>query len=54
MYEPTNKNPNLTQGWQCPVCGRVMAPFTSFCVWCYNNPGSKALTDQVQRSGMSK
>lgn len=22
------------QGWQCPVCGRVYAPFTPMCYYC--------------------
>lgn len=22
----------ISQGWQCPVCGKVMSPFTSECV----------------------
>ena len=24
----------IQQGWQCPVCKRVMSPNTSYCVFC--------------------
>lgn len=26
--------PPIEQGWQCPVCKRVMAPNVPFCLWC--------------------
>ena len=26
----------ISQGWQCPVCKRVMSPFTSYCLFCNN------------------
>ena len=25
------------QGWQCPVCGAVMSPWTSTCINCHGN-----------------
>ena len=24
----------IQQGWQCPVCGRVMGPSALWCYWC--------------------
>ena len=27
----------IAQGWECPKCGRVMAPFKECCVYCGNN-----------------
>lgn len=28
----------ITQGWQCPACKRVMAPFQPYCLACYESP----------------
>lgn len=26
--------PPVAQGWQCPVCGKVMAPWQAWCLFC--------------------
>ena len=37
--EPTPENPvPIVSGWQCPVCGRVMSPYTYACYYCYFFP----------------
>lgn len=33
----------LIQGWQCPVCGRVLSPFTAECP-CYREQQSTTTT----------
>lgn len=33
----------LIQGWQCPVCGRVLSPFTSECP-CYREQNTQKTT----------
>ena len=32
------------QGWQCPVCKRVYAPFTPMCWYCGNGVASTVTT----------
>ena len=29
-------NPGVSQGWQCPICGRVYSPMTPMCMYCGN------------------
>lgn len=43
MFIPANPFPkdSFPQGWQCPVCGRVMSGAIAFCVYCYNNPSPR-------------
>lgn len=33
----------LIQGWQCPVCGRVLSPFTAECP-CYREKNTQTTT----------
>lgn len=28
---------NIRQGWQCPKCGRILSPDTTFCPFCVGN-----------------
>lgn len=28
---PVENSKNIQQGWQCPVCGRILAPFVTEC-----------------------
>lgn len=46
----TSESP-VTQGWQCPICKRVMAPFMSYCSWCYHNPNVPIITSDNFHSG---
>lgn len=34
-----------SQGWQCPLCGRVYSPYTSRCFYCNNTNNTYATTD---------
>ena len=29
-----NENIGVSQGWQCPICGRVYSPYTPMCYYC--------------------
>ena len=33
-YDPMDWTPKPQKGWQCPVCGTVMAPWMTHCVKC--------------------
>ena len=35
------------QGWQCPVCGRVYAPYVSMCYGCPSSTGATTMTTVV-------
>ena len=32
-----SSNKIISQGWQCPVCQRVMSPYISYCIFCNGN-----------------
>ncbi len=34
----------MQQGWECPKCGAVMAPYVSCCVNCRGNKGGGVAT----------
>lgn len=37
----------LMQGWQCPVCGRVLSPFTAECP-CYREKTAAKTTVKIE------
>lgn len=32
--------PTVAQGWQCPMCKRILAPFMPYCMYCNEHMGS--------------
>lgn len=39
------------QGWQCPVCGRVMAPSAMWCFWCAEKSTTTATNITISADG---
>lgn len=36
---------SATQGWQCPICGRVYSPTTPMCFYC----GKEELKNNIEQ-----
>lgn len=41
----------IQQGWQCPVCGRVMAPSSMWCFWCCDKETNMVTNVTVHTDG---
>lgn len=46
-----NYNYKPPMGWQCPVCGMVMSPFTTVCV---NSPHIKTIVSTSTKIELNK
>ena len=48
-----------SQGWQCPICGRVYSPITPMCYYCggeqriYTTVGTTTETNNIETNPMN-
>ena len=38
----------IYSGWQCPICGRALSPFTMFCPFCYRNADKEGRKEEEE------